>query len=490
MSTNYFEEDITSLHDALVNQKTTAAQLTADTLDQIQTKDKQTKAFITVAADEAKKQAAAADTQGITADRQLAGIPIAIKDNIITDGILTTAASKILTGFIPVYDATITSRLKEAGAVLVGKTNMDEFAMGSSTENSYYGPTHNAWDLDRVPGGSSGGSAAAVAAGEVVAALGSDTGGSIRQPAAFNGIFGIKPTYGRVSRWGLIAFGSSLDQIGVLSRRVKDSAIVLQQIAGQDENDDTSLPAPVPDYLAAMDGNIKGLRIAIPEEYLGEGVAQGVRDAIEKAVDTLKKLGATVDMVSLPHTKYAVPTYYLIASSEASSNLQRFDGIRYGFRAKDVKNLEDVYVRTRSEGFGDEVKRRIMLGTFSLSAGFYDAYFNKAAKVRHLIQDDFTKVFADYDLIVGPTTPTPAFKIGEKVNDPVTMYMNDILTIPANLAGIPAASVPAGLVDGMPVGLQLMAKPMAEATIFKVADAFEAATQFYTQVPTAMKGEK
>ncbi|ERL64210.1 Asp-tRNA(Asn)/Glu-tRNA(Gln) amidotransferase subunit GatA [Schleiferilactobacillus shenzhenensis] len=489
MSTNYFKEDISTLHDALVNKQTTAVQLTADTLAQIHAKEDKTKAFITVTDDEAKKQAAAADAAGISADQPLAGVPLALKDNIITDGVLTTAASKILTGFIPVYDATVTKRLKAAGSVLVGKTNLDEFAMGSSTENSYYGPTHNAWDLDRVPGGSSGGSAAAVAAGEVVAALGSDTGGSIRQPAAFNGIFGIKPTYGRVSRWGLIAFGSSLDQIGVLSRRVKDSALILQQIAGQDENDDTSLPDPVPDYVAAMAGGVQGMRLALPEEYLGEGVSQGVRDAIEKAVDTLKKLGATVDTVSLPHTKYAVPTYYLIASSEASSNLQRFDGIRYGYRAQDVKNLEDVYVRTRSEGFGDEVKRRIMLGTFSLSAGFYDAYFNKAAKVRHLIQDDFTKVFADHDLIIAPTTPTPAFKIGEKVDDPVTMYMNDILTIPANLAGIPAASVPAGLVDGLPVGLQLMAKPLGESTIFKAAAAFEDATKFYEQVPTAMKGE-
>lgn len=489
MSTDYLKTDITSLHDDLVNKKTTAAQLAADTLAAIDSKDKKTNAFITVAPEVAEKQAAAADEKGIGAADTLAGIPIALKDNIITNGVKTTAASKILNNFIPVYDATVATRLQQAGAVLVGKTNLDEFAMGSSTENSHYGNTHNAWALDRVPGGSSGGSAAAVAAGEVVAALGSDTGGSIRQPAAFNGIFGIKPTYGRVSRWGLIAFGSSLDQIGVLTRRVKDSAIVLQQIAGHDDNDDTSLPDPVPDYLAALDGNIKGMRIAIPEEYLGEGVAQGVRGVIEKAVVTLKKLGATVDTVSLPHTKYAVPTYYLIASSEASSNLQRFDGIRYGYRAEDVKNLEDVYVRSRSEGFGDEVKRRIMLGTFSLSAGFYDAYFNKAAKVRHLIQDDFTNVFADYDLIVGPTTPTPAFKIGEKVDDPVTMYMNDILTIPANLAGIPAASVPAGLVDGLPVGLQLMAKPLGEATIFKTADAFERTTEFYKQVPTAMKGD-
>ncbi|KMO62383.1 glutamyl-tRNA amidotransferase, partial [Lacticaseibacillus rhamnosus] len=335
----------------------------------------------------------------------------------------------------------------------------------------------------RVPGGSSGGSAAAVAAGEVIAALGSDTGGSIRQPAAFNGIVGFKPTYGRVSRWGLIAFSSSLDQIGTLTRGVKDAAQILNVIAGHDERDSTTADTPVPDFTAKIGQSIKGMKIALPKEYLGEGVDPEVAAKIKAAAKQLEALGATVSEVSLPHTQYAVPSYYIIASSEASSNLQRFDGIRYGFRAKDVHNIEDVYVRSRSEGFGPEVKRRIMLGTFSLSAGFYDAYFKKAGQVRTLITRDFEAVFKDYDLIIGPTTPTVAFKIGEKVTDPVTMYMNDILTIPVNLAGLPAASVPAGFVDGLPVGLQLIGKHFDESTIFQVAAAFEAQNDYLAQIP-------
>lgn len=416
----------------------------------------------------------------------MAGIPIAIKDNIITNGMKTTAASHILCNYMPVYDATVISKLKKAQATFVGKTNMDEFAMGSSTEHSYYGATRNPWDLEKVPGGSSGGSAAAVASGEVVAALGSDTGGSIRQPAAFNGIFGIKPTYGRVSRWGLIAFGSSLDQIGVMSKRVKDSAEVLNVIAGPDEHDATVSEKEVPDFTSFLGQDVKGLRVAVPKEYM-DAVDGEMRDAIQKQIDVLKDAGAVINEVSLPHTKYVVPTYYIVASSEASSNLQRYDGIRYGYRAKDTKNLLDVYVKSRSEGFGDEVKRRIMLGSFALSAGAYDEFFKKAAQVRTLICRDFEKIFEENDVIVGPTTTEPAFGIGEEISDPIKMYNNDILTISANLAGIPAASVPAGLVDGMPAGLQIMAKRFDEGTVFKVADFIERNNKFYEKTPTGME---
>ena len=398
----------------------------------------------------------------------------------------TTAASHILCNYMPVYDATVISKLKKAQATFVGKTNMDEFAMGSSTEHSYYGATRNPWDLEKVPGGSSGGSAAAVASGEVVAALGSDTGGSIRQPAAFNGIFGIKPTYGRVSRWGLIAFGSSLDQIGVMSKRVKDSAEVLNVIAGPDEHDATVSEKEVPDFTSFLGQDVKGLRVAVPKEYM-DAVDGEMRDAIQKQIDVLKDAGAVINEVSLPHTKYVVPTYYIVASSEASSNLQRYDGIRYGYRAKDTKNLLDVYVKSRSEGFGDEVKRRIMLGSFALSAGAYDEFFKKAAQVRTLICRDFEKIFEENDVIVGPTTTEPAFGIGEEISDPIKMYNNDILTISANLAGIPAASVPAGLVDGMPAGLQIMAKRFDEGTVFKVADFIERNNKFYEKTPTGME---
>ncbi|PWF22333.1 Asp-tRNA(Asn)/Glu-tRNA(Gln) amidotransferase GatCAB subunit A, partial [Lactobacillus johnsonii] len=385
-----------------------------------------------------------------------------------------------------VYDATVISKLKKAQATFVGKTNMDEFAMGSSTEHSYYGETHNPWNLDKVPGGSSGGSAAAVASGEVVAALGSDTGGSIRQPAAFNGIFGIKPTYGRVSRWGLIAFGSSLDQIGVMSKRVKDSAEVLNVIAGPDEHDATVSEQEVPDYTSFLGQDVKGLRVAVPKEYM-DAVDGEMREVIQKQIDVLKDAGAIINEVSLPHTKYVVPTYYIVASSEASSNLQRYDGIRYGYRAKDTKNLLDVYVKSRSEGFGDEVKRRIMLGSFALSAGAYDEFFKKAAQVRTLICRDFEKIFEENDVIVGPTTTEPAFGIGEEISDPIKMYNNDILTISANLAGIPAGSVPAGLVDGMPAGLQIMAKRFDEGNVFKVADFIERNNKFYEKTPTGME---
>lgn len=480
---DYFKTNIKQLHADLLAGKTSSEQLTQDTFAKIADKDKSVQAFLALNQDQALATAKSLDEKKIAEDSQLAGIPIAIKDNIVTKDLTTTAASKILANFVPIYDATVIEKLRAAGSVIVGKTNMDEFAMGSSTENSAMQTTTNAWDHTKVPGGSSGGSAAAVAAGEVPAALGSDTGGSIRQPAAFNGIFGFKPSYGRVSRWGLIAFGSSLDAIGSLTRSVRDGATVMNAIIGADEKDTTTVPRDPEDLGRNIGKGVKGMRIALPAEYLGEGVDPKVVAQIKKAAEQYKAMGATVETVSLPHTKYAVPTYYIIASSEASSNLQRFDGIRYGFRAKDVHSLEDVYVRSRSEGFGDEVKRRIMLGTFSLSAGFYDAYFKKAAQVRTLITRDFEKVFADYDLIMAPTTPTTAFKIGEKVTDPLTMYMNDILTIPVNLAGLPAASVNAGFVDGMPVGLQLIAKPFAEATIFQAAAAFEDANDYLKQIP-------
>ncbi|AKP03322.1 Asp-tRNA(Asn)/Glu-tRNA(Gln) amidotransferase subunit GatA [Companilactobacillus pabuli] len=483
---DYMKETINSLHQKLADKELTAQDLTQQTLDDINAKEDKLNAFITVndkAVDDAKK----IDEKGING--RLSGIPIAIKDNIVTNGIKTTAASKILYNFMPVYSATVLEKLENAGAIDIGKTNLDEFAMGSSTETSHFGTTKNPWDFSRVPGGSSGGSAAAVASGDVVAALGTDTGGSIRQPAAFNGIFGIKPTYGRVSRWGVIAFASSLDQVGVMSKRVEDSAEVLSVIAGHDDHDSTSSEKEVPDYRANLNKDMTGVKIAVPKEFYHEGTHPDVLDNVNKALDAYKKMGATVEEVSLPSLKHAVEVYYILASSEASSNLQRYDGVRYGYRAKDVKNIKDLFVNSRSEGFGDEVKRRIMLGTFALSAGAYDAYFKKAAQVRTIFINEMTDVLKDYDLIMGPSTTTPAFKIGEKVDDPLAMYMNDILTIPANLAGLPAASVPAGLADGMPVGLQIIGKPFAEQDVFNAAYALQEENKFYEQIPTALKGE-
>ena len=478
---NYLNENIDSLNKKLANGSLSADKLTKDTVANIKDENKKLNAWITVA-DDAKP----AENLDFSKNK-LAGIPIGIKDNITTKGVKTTAASHMLYNYVPVFDATVISKLKKAQATFVGKTNMDEFAMGSSTEHSYYGPTHNPWNLDKVPGGSSGGSAAAVASGQVVAALGSDTGGSIRQPAAFNGIFGIKPTYGRVSRWGLIAFSSSLDQIGVLSKRAKDSAEILNVIAGSDDRDSTVSEKEVPDFTSFIGQGVKGLRIGVPKEYMSDAVDEKVRAAVQKQIDFLKANGAIINEVSLPLTKYVVPTYYIIASSEASSNLQRYDGIRYGYRAKNTKSLVDVYVKSRSEGFGPEVKRRIMLGSFALSAGSYDKFFKQAAKVRTLICNEFDKIFADNDIIVGPTTTTPAFDIGSEISDPIKMYNNDILTISANLAGIPAASVPAGLADGMPVGFQIMAKRFDEGNIFRVADFIERNNKFYEKTPSGME---
>ncbi|WP_137624926.1 Asp-tRNA(Asn)/Glu-tRNA(Gln) amidotransferase subunit GatA [Lactiplantibacillus pingfangensis] len=480
---DFFNQDLTSLHSDLVAKKLSAAELTQATFANLKQTDAKIDSFLNLNEDEALAAAKALDAKGINADNVLAGIPVGVKDNIVTKNLTTTAASKMLENFVPVYNATVVDKMTQNDMIIVGKTNMDEFAMGGSTENSAFKVTKNPWDVSRVPGGSSGGSAAAVAAGIVPVAYGSDTGGSIRQPASFNGIVGMKPTYGRVSRWGLIAFGSSLDQIGPMTRTVKDNAAALNLIAGNDVHDGTSSEREVPDFTAGLTGDIKGMKIALPKEYMDDGIDPKVREVIKAAVKQFEDLGATVEEVSLPHSRYGVSAYYIIASSEASSNLQRFDGIRYGFRAKDVKNLEDVYVRSRSEGFGDEVKRRIMLGTFSLSAGYYDAYFHKAGQVRTMIINDFKKVFEDYDLIIGPTAPTPAFKIGDEISDPITMYMNDVLTIPVNLAGLPGMSIPAGFADGMPVGLQLIGNSFDESTLYKAGYAFEQATDFHQATP-------
>ncbi|WP_304055594.1 Asp-tRNA(Asn)/Glu-tRNA(Gln) amidotransferase subunit GatA [Levilactobacillus namurensis] len=483
---DYLKQDLASLHADLVAKKYSAKELTQQTFANIKATDPQVDAFLHLNEDEALAQADQIDAAGISEDQPLAGIPMALKDNLVTKDVTTTAGSKILGNFKPVYDATVVQKLANAQMISVGKTNLDEFAMGSSTENSAFKTTKNAWDHTKVPGGSSGGSAAAVAAGMVPATLGSDTGGSIRQPASFNGVVGMKPTYGRVSRWGLIAFGSSLDAIGPMTRTVKDNALMLSAIAGHDQHDLTSSDKAVPNYAADLTAatSVKGLRIGLPKEFLGDGIADDVKQAILAAADTYRKLGATVDEVSLPHNKYGVAAYYIIASSEASSNLQRFDGIRYGYRAQDVKNLEDVYVKSRSEGFGEEVKRRIMLGTFSLSAGFYDAYFLKAARVRTVILNDFKAILKDHDFIMGPVTPTTAFGIGEEITDPMTMYMNDILTIPVNLAGLPGLSLPAGFSKGLPIGMQLIGRPFDESTLYQAGYAFEQNTEFHTKVPT------
>ena len=413
----------------------------------------------------------------------LAGVPISIKDNICTDGWETTCASKILKGYVPPYDATVVKKLKDAGATILGKCNMDEFAFGSSNESSAFGPVHNPWDLTRVPGGSSGGSAAAVAGDEAIAAFGSDTGGSIRQPASFCNVVGLKPTYGRVSRFGLIAFGSSLDQIGPITKSVEDAAILMNVIAGHDTNDSTSADLPVPDYTKSLAKDTKGLRIGLPKEYFVKGLDPDVEARIHEAVKIYKDLGAEIVNVSLPHTSFAVHIYYIVATAEASSNLGRFDGVEYGFRAPSP-NLNDMYFETRDQGFGAEAKRRILLGTFVLSAGYYDAYYLRGLKARTLLKKDFEDVFKQVDLILSPTAPTPPFRLGEKVNDPISMYLSDIYTISANLVGIPAMSIPGGFSkDELPIGIQLMAKPFAEETIFRAAYAFEQATGFGLKKP-------
>ncbi|MDG3107739.1 Asp-tRNA(Asn)/Glu-tRNA(Gln) amidotransferase subunit GatA [Streptococcus suis] len=479
---------IDELHDLLVKKEISAVELTKATLEDIKSREGAVDAFLTITEDAALAQAAALDEKGIDADNVMAGIPLAVKDNISTKGILTTAASKMLYNYEPIFDATSVAQAYAKDMIIVGKTNMDEFAMGGSNENSAFKPTKNAWDQTKVPGGSSGGSAAAVASGQVRLSLGSDTGGSIRQPAAFNGIVGMKPTYGTVSRFGLIAFGSSLDQIGPFSQTVKENAQLLNVISGHDVKDATSTINEIADFTSKIGQDIKGMKIALPKEYMGEGIDPQVKETILKAAKHLESLGAITEEVSLPHSKYGVAVYYIIASSEASSNLQRFDGIRYGFRAEDATNLDEIYVKTRSQGFGEEVKRRIMLGTFSLSSGYYDAYFKKAGQVRTLIIQDFEKVFADYDLILGPTAPTVAFGLDTLNHDPVAMYLADLLTIPVNLAGLPGLSIPAGFVEGLPVGLQLIGPKYSEETIYQVAAAFEATTDYHKQQPVIFGG--
>ena len=481
-------KSIDELHDLLVNKEVSALELTKATLEDIKEREETVGSFITVTQEEALAQAAAIDEKGIDADNVMSGIPLAVKDNISTKNILTTAASKMLYNYKPIFDATSVEKLYGRDIIIVGKTNMDEFAMGGSTENSYFKLTKNAWNQEKVAVGSSGGSATAVASGQVRLSLGSDTGGSIRQPAAFNGVVGIKPTYGRVSRFGLIAFGSSLDQIGPFSQTVKENAQLLNVISGNDKKDSTSSQVKVPDFTQFIGKDIKGMKIALPKEYIGQGIDEKVKETILKAAKHLESLGAIVEEVSLPHSKYGVAVYYIIASSEASSNLQRFDGIRYGYRTDDYENLDDVYVNTRSEGFGEEVKRRIMLGTFSLSSGYYDAYFKKAGQVRTLIMEDFKKVFANYDLILGPTAPTVAYDLDSQHQDPVAMYLADLLTIPVNLAGLPGISIPAGFVEGLPVGMQLIGKPFAEQTIYQAAAAFEASTDYHKQQPVIFGG--
>jgi aspartyl-tRNA(Asn)/glutamyl-tRNA(Gln) amidotransferase subunit A len=457
----------------------TSSQVVESLFEQIEKNDQQINAYLLLLKSEALKKARQVDEKIAKSEKvgKLAGIPVTVKDNICTKGTRTTCGSKILENFVPPYDATVLKRLKAADAVLVGKTNMDEFAMGSSTETSHFGVTKNPYGPDRVPGGSSGGSAAALAAGEAILALGSDTGGSIRQPASFCGVVGLKPTYGRVSRFGLVAYASSLDQIGPMARNVRDCALLLGVIAGHDPCDSTSADMPAPDYLSGLEKEIKGLKIGLPQEYFAEGLEEEVKSALLSAVRQLQDRGVEVEEVTLPHTEYAIATYYLLATAEASANLARYDGVRYSFREENPANLDQMYRRTRSRGFGAEVKRRIMLGTYALSAGYYDAYYLKAQKVRTLIMQDFQQAFQKVDVLVTPTSPTVAFKIGEKIDDPLQMYLSDIYTISANLAGIPGISVPCGFSsDGLPIGIQILGRHFEEETVLRVAYAVETET--------------
>lgn len=469
---------------ALAAKEFSSEELSSALLARIQTLDPQLNSFITVTADQALEQARAADARRVAGENgALLGAPIAHKDLFCTQGVRTSCGSKMLDNFKAPYDATVVAKLKAAGAVTLGKLNMDEFAMGSANESSHYGPVKNPWALDRVPGGSSGGSAAAVAARLVPAATGTDTGGSIRQPAAFTNLTGIKPTYGRVSRWGMVAYASSLDQGGPLARTAEDCALMLGAIAGFDPKDSTCVDAPVDDYLTALAQPLAGLRIGLPKEYFGAGLDARIGAAVMAVVEELKKLGATVKDISLPNMQHAIPAYYVIAPAEASSNLSRFDGVRFGHRCEDPKDLMDLYKRSRAEGFGSEVKRRIMVGTYALSAGYYDAYYLKAQKIRRLIKNDFVAAFADVDVILGPTTPNPAWKLGAKNNDPVAEYLEDIYTITANLAGLPGLSMPAGFVDGLPVGVQLLAPYFQEGRLLNVAHQYQQVTDWHKQAP-------
>ena len=463
----------------------TPTQAVAEHLARIERLDPQVRAFLTVTGEEALREAARADAR-LKAGAPLGpldGVPLALKDVFCTRGVRTTCGSKILEGFVPPYDATVVARLRAAGAVVLGKLNMDEFAMGSSTEHSGFFTTRNPWDLARVPGGSSGGASAAVAAGLATLSLGTDTGGSIRQPAAFCGVLGMKPTYGRVSRYGLIAFASSLDQVGPFARDVEDAAVLLQTIAGADPMDSTAVDVPVPDYRAALGQGIEGMTIGVPAEYFIDGMDPEVERAVREAIVTLEKLGARAEPVSLPYSEYGLAAYYVIAPAEASSNLARYDGVKYGLRAGGARDVIEMYSKTRAAGFGAEVKRRVMLGTYALSAGYYDAYYGQAQKVRTLVRRDFEQAFARVDLIVAPTTPGVAFKMGEK-EDPLQMYLNDIFTIPVNLSGLPGLSIPAGFTQtGLPIGLQLIGRAFDETTLLRAAHAYESVTSWHTRRP-------
>jgi aspartyl-tRNA(Asn)/glutamyl-tRNA(Gln) amidotransferase subunit A len=469
---------IDAARSAVQERKTTVTALTEAFYAKIEKDDPKIGAFLTLSKERAMAKAAEIDVRAAKGEKlpPLGGVPVGIKDVMMTRGVRTTAGSKILGNYIPPYDCTAVARMEGAGAVVLGKLNCDEFAMGSSTENSAWQPVHNPHDLNRVPGGSSGGSAAAVAADMAVATLGSDTGGSIRQPASFCGVVGLMPTYGRVSRYGLIAFASSLDHIGPLAKTVKDAATVLRTIAGRDPMDATSADVPVPDYVGELEKPVRGVKIGVAKEYLGEGLDGEVRKAVEAAIQKLASLGCEILEISLPHTKYAIPTYYIVATAEASSNLARYDGVRYGYRAGDARTLSEMYRRSRDHGFGAEVKRRIMLGTYALSAGYYDAYYLKAQKVRTLLTRDFEEAFKKVDVIVTPTSPTAAFKLGEKVDDPLAMYLADIYTVTADLAGIPGISIPCGKTkENLPIGLQILGKHFDEATILRVAHGYEQA---------------
>jgi aspartyl-tRNA(Asn)/glutamyl-tRNA(Gln) amidotransferase subunit A len=475
---------ISRLAPLLARREVSPVEVTAALLARINDRNGELNAYLTVDEAGALEQAREAEARlGRGEGSPLTGIPLALKDVMTTRGLRTTCGSRILENFVPPFDATAVARLRRDGAVFLGKANMDEFAMGSSTENSAFGPTQNPWNRDYIPGGSSGGSAAAVAADLCSGALGSDTGGSIRQPASHCGVVGLKPTYGRVSRYGLVAYASSLDQIGPLTKEVRDAALLLQAIAGHDPKDSTSVPQAVPDYAAVLGREVRGLKIGVPREYFGHGLDPEVEAAIRAALKTLEGLGAELLEVSLPHTEYAVATYYVVAVAEASSNLARYDGVKYGFRAEG-KNLMETYLNTRTQGFGAEVRRRIMLGTYTLSAGYYDAYYKKGSQVRALIRGDFEAAFKDCALIACPVSPTPAFRLGEKLADPLTMYLSDIFTISANLAGIPGISVPCGFsAGGLPIGLQLLGPPFGEADILQAAYAFEQATDFHLRKP-------
>ncbi len=480
-----WQKSLKELSDLVKKKEVKPSEIVESFLKRTEEFEPKIKSYVTDLSGEAFEKAKTADEELTKLEDipELYGLPIAVKDNISTKGVRTTCSSKMLENYVPPFDATVVEKLKSQGYILTGKTNLDEFAMGSSTENSAFFTTKNPWDIERVPGGSSGGSAAAVGAGIVPAALGSDTGGSIRQPAAFCGVVGLKPTYGRVSRYGLVAFASSLDQIGPITRTVEDAALLLNIISGKDPKDSTSEDIPVPDFLSYIGKDIKGIKIGLPKEFFIEELDSQIKEAVLKAAKELEKEGAEIVEVSLPTTKYAIEAYYIIAPSEASSNLARYDGVRYGYRAKEYKNLEEMYSKTRDEGFGAEVKRRIMLGTYALSSGYYDAYYLKAQKVRTLIYQEFMDVFKKVDVLLTPTTPDVAFKIGEKTDDPIQMYLSDIFTVSVNMASLPGISIPCGFKDNLPIGMQIIGKPFDEGTVLQVAHAYERMHDFYRRFP-------